>query len=176
MTYNLRQGHISNNLTTILKGYINLLSASDDSKESYLNELNSNIKYIFKDNMERNKNVSKNIEDSKRRLKNENKERHLKVLNHVDDLSLTIYNSIIGFELETIDDLEILHQKVLGMKNIIKSDRYHLTSLSYFLDYLNRSTFDYAYRYLVDNYYVNVDRIPKIEQGIDTMIRIIKKM
>ena len=62
------------------------------------------------------------------------------------------------------------------MKNIIKSDRYHLTSLSYFLDYLNRSTFDYAYRYLVDNYYVNVDRIPKIEQGIDTMIRIIKKM
>lgn len=175
-TYNLRQGIISNNISTILKSYINLLSASDGSKESYLGELNSNIKYIFKENMERNKNVSRNIEDSKRKLKSDNKESHLKVLNHVDDLSLAIYNSIIGFELETIEDLEILHQKVLGMKNIIKSDRYHLTSLSYFLDYLNRSTFDYAYRYLVDNYYVNVDRIPKIEQGIDTMIRIIKKM
>ena len=175
-TYNLRHGIISSNISTILKIYIDLLSASDDSKERYLNDLNSNIKYIFKENIERNKNVSKNIEDSKRKLKNENKESHLRVLNHVDDLSLAIYNSIIGFELETIEDLEILHQKVLGMKNITKSDRYYLTPLSYYLDYLNRSTYDYAYRYLVDNYYVNVDRIPKIEKGIDMMIRIIKKM
>jgi hypothetical protein len=174
--FNLRQGTINNDINSILNGYISLLSSADANKERYLNELNNNIKYAFEQSMERNENISKNLQDCKERLKSDGKEDHSNLLSTLDELSLVIYEKITNFELETIEDLEILHQKVLSMKNLVKSNRYHLSDLSYFMDFLSRNVSDYAYTYLTDRYYVDSDKATKIEEGIKTIIRIIKKM
>jgi len=175
--YELKHGRISDSISNILKGYIDLLSSDDGNKERYLRELNQNIGYYFKESMESKKRITKNLTEVKSRLKKDGKEEHLKLVNLLDELSMTIYDSIVGFELETIEDLEILNQKVMSMKNIVKVNRYHISDLSYYMDYLSRrDSSDYAYRYLIDNYYVNETKIPKIEEGIKTTMRIIKKM
>ena len=59
------------------------------------------------------------------------------------------------------------------MKNLMTSSRYNLDDLRYFVDYLNRRGPDYSYRYLVDHYYIEVD---KVIEGSKKVISIIKRM
>lgn len=174
--YTLRQGHIQNDISTILKGYIVLLKGDDNRKERYLNDLNDNIKYSFEKSVENNRNLSKNIKEVKDRLKRDDKEEYVEVLELLSELSLVIYDKINSFELETIEDLEILYQKVVGMKNIIKSDRYSINKLGYHMDYTFRNSSDYSYKYLTDRYYIESSNIPTIKEGIKTVMKIIKKM
>ena len=174
--YTLRQGHIQNDISTILKGYILLLKGDYNRKERYLNDLNDNIKYSFEKSVENNRNLSKNIKEVKDRLKRDDKEEYVEVLELLSELSLVIYDKINSFELETIEDLEILYQKVVGMKNIIKSDRYSINKLGYHMDYTFRNSSDYSYKYLTDRYYIESSSIPTIKEGIKTVMKIIKKM
>jgi hypothetical protein len=174
--YTLRQGHIQSYISTILKGYILLLKGDDIRKERYLNDLNDNIKYSFEKSVANNRNLSKNIKEVKDRLKRDDKEEYVEVLELLSELSLVIYDKINSFELETIEDLEILYQKVGGMMNIIKSDRYSIHKLGYHMDYTFRNSSDYSYKYLTDRYYIEPSSIPTIKEGIKTVMKIIKKM
>jgi|SaaInlV_165m_DNA_1040744.scaffolds.fasta_scaffold01237_13 hypothetical protein len=176
LVYFLRQGHTDRYISTILKGYILLLKSPDDRKERYLKELNDNIKYSFKQSVDNNKDLTNILKEVKDRLKREDKEEYIEVLDLLSELSLVIYDKINSFELETIEDLEILYQKIMSMKNIVRSDRYSLSKLSYHMDYSFRRSSDYSYRYLTDRYYIEPSKMPNLIEDIKTAMRIIKKM
>ena len=174
--YFVRKGYVKEALERILSGYLEMMR-STSNKEYYITNLNNNIKHSYKNYMNVNKDVNRNIEEIIKKLntdKPNNYEKYIEILSLMQELSLTIYESVKSFEIENIEDIEILYQKLLSMKNLLTSSRYNLDDLRYFTDYLSRSTIDYPYRYLTDHYYL--DDPDKVIDGAKKVISIIKRM
>ena len=171
----VRKGYVKSGLERILNGYLEMMRATD--KQYYIDNLNQNIKRSYKDYMNVNKEVNRNIEEIIKKLetdKPDKYEKYLEILSLMKELSLAIYENVKSFKVENIEDIEILYQRLLSMKNLLTSGRYNLDNLRYFTDYLNRSSIDYPYRYLTDHYYMgNPD---EVIEGAKKVISIIKRM
>lgn len=174
--YFVRRGNVKEGIERILNGYLEMMRSDDSDKEYYINRLNTRIKDTYKNFMDTNKFVNSNLDKVKDRLESDKPneyEKYLQLIQLMEELSLVIYESVKSFKIENIEDIEILYQRLLSMKNLMTSSRYNLDDLRYFVDYLNRRGPDYAYRYLVDHYYIEVD---KVIEGSKKVISIIKRM
>lgn len=175
---NVKRGSIKSAINEILEGYIDLMKSSDSDKEQKLNNLNNTIKHYFTESMSFNKQYTTNLEVIKDRIKHTeppNMDKYLKILDLLEEYSLVIYKNVMDSEIETLEDLEILYQKLLSMKNVFTSRRYNTSYLGNFIDYLSRNTIDYSYRYFVGSSDVTV-RLDNIIDGLESGIKIIKKM
>ena len=75
-------------------------------------------------------------------------------------LSDAIYNNLKNFQINDIEDLEIVAQKISSIRNVLKSDRYGLSRyFNYFIEYVGSGREDRAYSYLTDNYYTDVNEV-----------------
>ena len=175
--YFIRKGMVKEGIERILNGYLEMMRSNDSDKEYYINRLNTRIKDTYKSFMEYNKLVSSNLDKVKSKLESDKPneyEKYLQLIKLMEEVSLVINENVKSFNIENIEDIEILYQRLLSMKNLMTSSRYNLDSLRYFIDYLSRSTPDYSYRYLVDNYYI--DNVDKVIEGSKKVISIIKRM
>jgi hypothetical protein len=103
------------------------------------------------------------------------KEQELKVLINLDRLSLEINRYISSISVETLADVEFLQQEINSLRNLFRSERTGLSSLSNFFDRMRPTSYyndaSYLYRALVDkrNYFGNINN------GITVMINVIKR-
>jgi len=165
--------NIYSNLCTIIDYYIKFMSATDDrSKKSYAEEISDRTNSLFKSGMRKADEASQIIKNFKARLKsNNNDEKYFQVLDMTQKLSDAIFNNIKNFQINDIEDLEVVAQKISSIRNILKSDRYGLNRyFTYVVEYIASGREDRAFNSLLDNYYTDVNEILEKLPRIITII------
>jgi hypothetical protein len=149
------------------------MSADDDrNKKIYADEITEKTNDLFKNGMRRADVASDTIKNLKSRIKgNRNEESYLQILDLTQKLSDVIYDNLKNYQINDIEDLEVVAQKISSIRNVLKSDRYGLSR--YFgnvVEYVSAGREDRAYSHLTDNYYTNVDDILEKLPRIITII------
>jgi hypothetical protein len=168
--------NIYSNLGTIIDYYIKFMSASTDrDKKMYAEEISDRTTDMFKTGMRKATQSDEVIKNIKSRLKSSNRdEKYFQILDLTQKLSDAIYDNIKNFQINDIEDLEVVTQKISSIRNVLKSDRYGLSRyFSYFIEYVSSGREDRAYSYMTDNYYTDVD---EILERLPRMISLIAKI
>jgi hypothetical protein len=171
--YIVHSTNIYSYLGGIIDYYIKFMSTDDDRyKKSYADEISDKTNDLFKNGMRRADIASDAIKNIKSRLKSNNKdEKYLQILDLTQKLSDVIYDNLKNYQINDIEDLEVVAQKISSIRNVLKSDRYGLSR--YFgnvVEYVSAGREDRAYSHLTDNYYTNVDDILEKLPRIITII------
>jgi hypothetical protein len=160
-------------LGSIIDYYIRFMSADEDRyKKNYADEISDKTNDLFKNGMRRADIASDTIKNIKSRLKSNNKdEKYLQILDLNQKLSDVIYENLKNYQINDIEDLEVVAQKISSIRNVLKSDRYGLSRyFGNFIEYVSAGREDRAYSHLIDNYYTNVDEILEKLPRIITII------
>ena len=168
--------NIYSNLGSVIDYYIKFMSADDDrSKKNYAEEISDRTNDMFKFGMRKATQSDEIIKNIKSRLKSANRdEKYFQVLDMTQKLSDAIYDNIKNFQINDIEDLEVVAQKISSIRNILKSDRYGLSRyFSYVVECIVSGREDRAYSYITDNYYTDVD---EILQKLPRVIAVISKI
>ena len=168
--------NIYSNLGYIIDYYIKFMSATNDrDKKMYAEEISDRTNDLFKSGMKRAALSEEIIKNIKERLKSANKdEKYFEMIDLTQKLSDAIYNNLKNFQINDIEDLEVVAQKISSIRNVLKSDRYGLSRyFSYFIEYVGSGREDRAYSYLTDNYYTDVN---EVLEKLPRMITIISKI
>jgi hypothetical protein len=165
--------NIYSNLGSIIDYYIKFMSVTTDrDKKMYAEEITDRTNDLFKSGMRRADVASETIKNIKARLKSGNRdEKYFQVLDMTQKLSDAIYDNIKNYQINDIEDLEVVAQKISSIRNVLKSDRYGLSR--YFgntIEYISSGREDRAYSHMTDNYYTNVDEILEKLPRIITVI------
>jgi hypothetical protein len=168
----LVDSNVKESLSNVIGYYYHLLS--NPSEESV-----SNVNYYTKRALERSGNnltyINNNLRDIRNELSDKNYSKEAELLKSLDEISLLIYDRISSLELETIEDLEVVHQKLLSIRNIFTTSRYKISNISSFLDYLDQSNYKRPFNQLVDHYRVQ-DNIDSMLSEVDRVKKIIEKI
>jgi hypothetical protein len=165
--------NIYQNLGNIIDYYIKFMKADTDrDKKMWAEEISDRTNSLFKSGMRKADEASEIIKSIKARLKSDNRdEKYFEMLDLTQKLSDAIYNNIKNFQINDIEDLEVVAQKISSIRNVLKSDRYGLNRyFSYFIEYVVSERLDRAYSHLTDNYYTDVDEILEKMPRIITII------
>ena len=165
--------NIYSNLGNIIDYYIKFMSVTTDrDKKMYADEITDRTNDLFKNGMRRADIASDTIKSIKSRLKSANKdEKYFQILDLTQKLSDAIYDNLKNYQINDIEDLEVVAQKISSIRNILKSDRYGLSRyFSYIIEYISSGREDRAYSYMTDSYYVNLDEILEKLPRIITII------
>ena len=168
--------NIYSNLGSFIDYYIKFMSADDDrSKKNYAEEISDRTNDMFKFGMRKATQSDEIIKNIKSRLKSANRdEKYFQVLDMTQKLSDAIYDNIKNFQINDIEDLEVVAQKISSIRNVLKSDRYGLSRyFSYVVESIVSGREDRAYSYITDNYYADVD---EILQKLPRIISVISKI
>ena len=174
--YVVYNSNIYSNLGSIIDYYIKFMkSTTDRDKKMYADEISNRTTEMFKNGMKKETQSDEIIKNIKSRLKgNSKEEEYLKVLDMTQKLSDAIYNNLKNFQINDIEDLEVVAQKISSIRNVLKSDRYGLSRyFGYIIENISNGREDRSYSYLTDNYYVDIDEA--IEK-LPRMITIISKI
>lgn len=168
----LVDSNVKDSLSNVISYYYHLLS--NPSEESV-----SNVNYYTKRALERSGNnlttINNNLRDIRNELSDKNYSKEAELLKSLDEISLLIYDRISSLELETIEDLEVVHQKLLSIRNIFTTSRYKISNISSFLDYLLWSNYKRSFNQLVDHYRIQ-DNIDSMLSEVDRVKKIIEKI
>jgi hypothetical protein len=147
-------------------------ATTNRDKKMYAEEITDRTNDLFKSGMKKASQSEDIIKNLKERLKSANRdEKYFEMLDLTQKLSDAIYNNLKNFQINDIEDLEIITQKISSIRNILKSDRYGLNRyFSYFVEYVVSGREDRAYSYLTDNYYTDVNEILEKLPRIITII------
>ena len=165
--------NIYSNLGYIIDYYIKFMSATTDSnKKNYAEEISDRTTEMFKAGMRKATQCDEVIKNIKARLKSANRdEKYFQVLDMTQKLSDAIYDNIKNFQINDIEDLEVVAQKIISIRNVLKSDRYGLSRyFSNVIESIISGREDRAYSYLTDNYYTDVNEILEKLPRIITII------
>jgi len=160
-------------LGSIIDYYIRFMSADEDRyKKNYADEISDKTNDLFKNGMRRADIASDTIKTIKAKLKSNNKdEKYFQILDLTQKLSDVIYENLKNYQINDIEDLEVVAQKISSIRNVLKSDRYGLSRyFGNFIEYVASGREDRAYSHLIDNYYTNIDDILEKLPRIITVI------
>lgn len=187
-------GNINYNLDSIIDDYIKLISYNGNSltfpneearlaaiaqyKKIISYDISDKTNGLISDGIRKSSQINTIIKNIKSKLKSEKSpsesKKIIELLELTQKLSDAIYNNLKNLQINNIEDLEIVNQKIISMKNIIRSNRHGLSRYcSYFIDSITNNREDRAYSYLGDVYYTDVDKLSK---SIPRLITIISKI
>jgi hypothetical protein len=158
---------IYNRFIYIINDYIKIMSDySDYYKNSYLTDLNDRTNRLFKVGLEESKGCAKTFDKVVEKVKEENKEEYLELLNLITEISEVIYDKLTSNKVESIEDLEVVSQKISSIRNVLKSDRYESSFFNYVVDgiynnYISRAA-DRLTGYNIDELTKSLKRIKYI--------------
>jgi hypothetical protein len=116
--------------------------------------------------------ASDTIKNLKSRLKSTNKdEKYFQILDLNQQLSDAIYDNLKNYQINDIEDLEVVAQKISSMRNILKSDRYGLSRyFGYVVESISSGREDRSFSYMTDPYYCDADEVLEKLPRIITII------
>jgi hypothetical protein len=173
--YTIIPTSVSGEFSTITDYYLKIMSVDDSDKEYYVDRMKDKVQELFKWSQKRNITVSAGLDGLRKKLLESDRKEHVEFLDKFNELSATVYKKLSDYNIESIEDFEVVCQKMITIKNILKSDRYGLSRFcSYVLDYLNRGDDgERAFRYMIDPYYFNPEQYFQL---IERVSRIIEKI
>ncbi len=148
--------NIYSNLTSIIDSYIKLLTREEADKKYYAEQIKSQANSLFKNGMDKARITNESIKQVKSLLKENNNDKiYFDILDEMQNISDALYDNIKNYQIDTIEDLEIVAQKLSAVRNVLKADRYGLSRFfNYFMDYLTSDRPERAHRGLTDTYYI----------------------
>ena len=173
--YTLAPTSIVSEYNNIIDYYLKIMSVSESNKSYYVERIQNKVEDLFTWAQKRNSTVASTLIDLKKRLIESDRESYAEFLDKLSELSAYIYKKISDYNIESIEDFEVVAQKMNSIKNILKSERYGLNKLcGYVLDYLNRNDGgERAFRYMIDGYYFNVE---EASASLERISKIIEKI
>jgi len=164
---------IYSRFSNTISEYLRLMTETDDrNKKSYAESISDRSEELFKIGMKRSSSTAKTIKEIKDKLRSNNQDEvFFKVFDELDEISEAIYNNLNNYQVDSIEDFEVVSQKISSMRNILKSDRYGLSKFfSYVVDSISGERTSRAYDYLTDPYYINIDNVLLSLQRIKTLM------
>ena len=168
--------NIYSSLGEIISEYIKFMSSTDDVyKKKYAQDISDSTNDLFKSGMRKAAQSDDTIKNLKLMIRDNNlQDKYLKLLDLTQNLSDTIYNNIKNYQINDIEDLEVVNQKISSIRNILKSNRYGLNYyFGYVIDYISSGNEKSAYTYLINSNYIDVNNIL---EKLPRVITIISKM
>lgn len=173
----IASGGTKDTLQSIISNYYDMISSNNESDKEYAIRRIENYVKSSVDNLKNSSNLPNNIEYVSKKLKESNQESHLELLNRLVKTSENIYNKIKSYDIETIEDLEVIHQKILAIYNLFNARRYKSNNLRYFFDSLINSSSSGAYDRFGSSYYgVSEESAKEIIKELDRIDKIISKI
>lgn len=172
----IANGKAKDSLSSIITRYYELLSTNDDYyRKSYIERLSDYVESAV--STMKNSRVASNINYLYDRLKKEDKEKHILLLDKILEISEMIYEKVKSIDVETIEDLEVIHQKLLSIYNIFNTSRYKISAIRNFLSTAYDSSETRTYDRYVGGYYgLDDNQIDGILSEIDRVKRVISKI
>lgn len=169
-------GGAKNTLSSLINRYYELMRTTDDYyRKDYIERISYDVESAVS-NMKNSK-LNSNISYLFKRLKEEGKEKHILLLNEILVLSEMIYEKVASIDIETIEDLEVVHQKLLSIYNIFTTSRYKISATKSFLDTAFSSSSTRTYdRYIGGYYGLEENQVDDILSEIDRVKRVISKI
>lgn len=164
---------IYSRFTYTINDYLRLMRAETDSnKESIAEEISDRAEELFRVGMKRSNKSNDILKEIRNRLKSENKdEKYFKILDLLSEISEAIYDNLNNYQVDSIEDFEVVAQKVSSMGNVLNSDRYGASRFfGYVVDNIASERPNRAYDNLVDDYYINPDSLISSLQRIKTLM------
>jgi len=169
----MNTSRFGNALSEIIDYYYKIMSSNESDKQYYVEQLEGKIRSVLNSASTKNQLFNTNIEAMRKKCVEDGKEEYATLLDELSKLSQHIFDKFSNLQIETIDDLEIVRQKILSLKNLLDVSRYGLDKFRQSAEYLDRDSINYAYRYL-DNYIDNpqkiINNLPLIKSLIDKLI------
>ena len=169
----MNASRFGNALSEIIDYYYKIMSSNESEKQYYVEQLEGKIRSVLNSSSSKNQLFNTNIEAMRKKCVEDGKEEYATLLDELSKLSQHIFDKFSNLQIETIDDLEIVRQKILSLKNLLDVSRYGLDKFRQSAEYLDRDSINYAYRYL-DNYIDNpqkiINNLPLIKSLIDKLI------
>jgi len=141
--------------------------------------INEKYKSILDWSIKTNEHTNKLLKQFKDKIEDESTEewrnKEIKILDNLDRLSLEISRYIASITVETLSDVEFLQQEINSIRQMFRSERTGLGSLSNFFDrmrpgsYYNNTVYLYSAFSDKRNYFGNINN------GITVMINVIKR-
>lgn len=150
--------NIYSGLGYMIDDYLNLLKTEDNK---YAENIKDRSDELFKKSMRMSSSINSTIKELKEKISSNIPEPkpYFDLLNAIEELNDVVYKTLTSFQIDSIEDFEILNQKISSMRNILKSDRYGMNRLfNYVVDYIINGYKDRAYSYITDSYYINIDK------------------
>jgi hypothetical protein len=152
---------ILDGLSQIIIEYLKYIKSVENGESGEIIETRSQylvkvIKKFYKESLGKNKTISTNLTYIKTKLAEEGKPDLIEIVEKLEKISQDIWNNLREIKPETIEDLEILIQKINSVKEIFDLRRWSLTNLTLFLRYADASGSGfhgriYAFGYITDN-------------------------
>jgi hypothetical protein len=168
--------NIYSDLGNIISEYIKFMSSTDDVyKKKYADDISYFTNDLFKSGMRKAAQSDEAIKNLKLMIRDnnpQNSDKYLKLLDLTQNLSDAIYNNIKNYQINDIEDLEVVAQKISSIKNVIRSTRLNYY-FNYVIEYICSGRSDRAYNYLTNSGYIDIDNIL---EGLPRVITIISRM
>lgn len=150
---------VISNLNSLVTRYLDLMRSEDEEdKETNVNRVKASAEDLIKRGINRGKQINDSLDELKKDLKSTNNEELLKFVGEVEQFSAVVYEKLTSYQIDSLEDIEVLIQKANSIKQIVKSDRYQTNRLtSYFIDNLVRGYGHRTASYLKDRYYVDIE-------------------
>lgn len=172
----LSASRYTNNYDEIIQHYYNVMNETDESMKQYrIKQLNDKMKSLFTTSSSANITITNNLKALKEELKDEGRDELYQLIINLENLSQIIYDRLSQQPVETIEDLEVIRQKLSSIRSVLTNSRYGLSRISNAIEYLTQyETPARAKRILTDNYYIDAEEIlqnlPKVESVITKLI------
>jgi len=173
--YTILPTSVVGELSNIIEYYLRIMSSDDADKSYYVDRMKDKVHELFKWSQSRNVTISTSLESLRKKLVESDRKEHVEFLDKFNELSASVYKKFVDYNIESIEDFEVICQKMISIKNILKSDRYGLNRFSsYILDYLNRGDDgERSFRYMIDPYYFNPEQSL---ESLERVSRVIEKI
>lgn len=168
-----------NNFSKITELYYGLMSAeSDENKKYYIEQIQTRIKSIYSHSSQMTSELGNNLQEIKNRLKKEGEDvekKYLPIIESLERISQKFYNKVMSGKFETIEDLEIVRQRMINLESFYNNSFYGLSNLKNFCDSLINSRPERAYGYLVGTWRVD-DYYDTIIKGLPIVERLVERL
>lgn len=164
---------IYSRFTSVINQYLRLLKETDDDiKLRLVEDIAYKSEELFRVAMKKTTLTSSIIKNIKSSLKSDNKDEiYTKILDTLDEISEVIYDNLNSYQVDSIEDFEVVAQKISSMRNIFKADRYGCSRFfNYVIDYISSERESRAYSYFTDPYYVDTEETLESLQRIKTLM------
>jgi hypothetical protein len=166
--------NIKDNLSNIISIYYDILS--NDNKDYNINRINGYVEASLRKGIESMNRCSSNFSELNKMIEDERYVKEKELIKFLMEISEILYKNISDMEIETIEDLEILYQKLMSVRNIFTSSRYIMSKCSSFIgSMVGDGDANRSFVYLTDNWYIQ-DNIYRILSERERIRKIISKI
>jgi hypothetical protein len=155
---------------TVSYFYRFMTATSETSKKEYYQILIDYIRDYNRSNMIYNNDMSNVLSDIRKKVNNRNKE-YTKIVDALLELNVIITNKFVSYDISSIEDLDIILEKMRSIRNTFKgSDRYKMSRCHDIIEYIHiNSNNVISYLFDIENIELTVREINRFKLFVERL-------